>query len=236
MPVIMKTIGLIGGTSWVSTLEYYRIINETVNEKLGNAHSARCILYSVDFEEDIVKNEYNLDKITEKYIDIARKLESFGADFLIICANTLHKIVEDVQKNIKIPILHIADATGIKIVENGFKKVGLLGTKTTMEENFYKDRLKKQFGIETIVPKENEREIIHKIIHEELTYNKIKDSSREKYIKIIKNLVADGAQGIILGCTEIPLLIKENDVDIPVFDTTNIHAKAAVDYACLKIH
>jgi len=232
----MKTIGLIGGTSWLSTLEYYRIVNETVNEKLGDAHSARCILYSVDFEEDIVKNEYNWDKIIENYIDIAIKLEYFGADFLIICANTVHKIVEGVQKSIKIPILHIADATGIKIVENGFKKVGLLGTRITMEENFYKDRLKEKFGIETIIPKENEREIIHKIIHEELTYNIIKDSSKQRYIKIIRNLVDDGAQGIILGCTEIPLLIKQNDVEIPVFDTTNIHAKAAVDYACLRIH
>ena len=232
----MKTIGLIGGTSWVSTLEYYRIINETVNEKFGSAHSARCILYSVDFEEDIVKNEYNWDKIIENYIDIAKKLEYFGADFLIICANTLHKIVEDVQKSIKIPIVHIADATGSRIVENGFKKVGLLGTRTTMVENFYKDRLKEQFGIETIIPKEDEREIIHKIIIEELTYNIIKDFSKRKYIKIIKNLAADGAQGIILGCTEISLLIKQNDVDITVFDTTNIHAKAAVDYACLKIH
>ena len=232
----MKTIGLIGGTSWLSTLEYYRIVNETVNEKLGDAHSARCILYSVDFEEDIVKNEYNWDKIIENYIDIAIRLECFGADFLIICANTVHKIVEGVQKSIKIPILHIADATGIKIVENGFKKVGLLGTRITMEENFYKDRLKEKFGIETIIPRENEREIIHKIIHEELTYNIIKDSSKQRYIKIIRNLVDDGAQGIILGCTEIPLLIKQNDVEIPVFDTTNIHAKAAVDYACLRIH
>lgn len=232
----MKTIGLIGGTSWLSTLEYYRIINETVNEKLGDAHSARCILYSVDFEEDIVKNEYNWDKIIENYIDIAIRLERFGADFLIICANTVHKIVEGVQKSIKIPILHIADATGIKIVENGFKKVGLLGTRITMEENFYKNRLKEKFGIETIIPKENEREIIHKIIHEELTYNIIRDSSKQRYIKIIRNLVDDGAQGIILGCTEIPLLIKQNDVEIPVFDTTNIHAKAAVDYACLRIY
>lgn len=232
----MKTIGLIGGTSWLSTLEYYRIINETVNEKLGDAHSARCILYSVDFEEDIAKNEYNWDKIIENYIDIAIRLERFGADFLIICANTVHKIVEGVQKSIKIPILHIADATGIKIVENGFKKVGLLGTRITMEENFYKNRLKEKFGIETIIPKENEREIIHKIIHEELTYNIIRDSSKQRYIKIIRNLVDDGAQGIILGCTEIPLLIKQNDVEIPVFDTTNIHAKAAVDYACLRIY
>jgi len=227
----MKTIGLIGGTSWLSTLEYYRIINETVNEKLGDAHSARCILYSVDFEEDIIKNEYNWDKIIENYIDIAIKLEYFGADFLIICANTVHKIVEGVQKSIKIPILHIADATGIKIVENGFKKIGLLGTRTTMEKNFYKDRLKEKFGIETIIPKEKQREIINKIIHEELTYNIIKESSKQKYIKIIRNLEGDGAQGIILGCTEIPLLIKQNDVDIPVFDTTNIHAKAAVNYA-----
>ena len=230
----MKTIGLIGGTSWVSTLEYYKIINKTVNEKLGDAHSARLILYSVDFEEDILKNMDNWNNLTDNLIYISKKLEYFGADFLIICANTMHKIIDDIQKSIKIPILHIADATGIKIVEKRLKKVGLLGTKITMEEDFYKDRLKEQFGIETIVPKENEREIIHKIIHEELTQDIIKESSKQKYKKIINNLAASGAQGIILGCTEIPLLIKQKDIDIPIFDTTSIHAKAAAEYACLK--
>jgi aspartate racemase len=227
----MKTIGLIGGTSWVSTLEYYRIINETVNEKLGKEHSARCILYSVDFEEDIMRNIEKWDNITDLFIDYAKKIEYFGADFLILCANTMHKIADDVQKSINIPILHIADATGIKIVEKGFKKVGLLGTKITMEEEFYKKRLKEGFGIDAIVPERDEREIIHKIIHEELTHGIIKDSSKQKYIKIIKNLADNGAQGIILGCTEIPLLIKQNDLDIPIFDTTSIHAKAAVEFA-----
>jgi aspartate racemase len=230
----MKTIGLIGGTSWVSTLEYYKIINKTVNEKLGDAHSARLILYSVDFEEDILKNMDNWNKLTDDLVDISKKLEYFGADFLILCANTMHKIADDVQKSINIPVLHIADATGLKIVEKELKMVGLLGTNITMEEEFYKKRLKEGFDIDAIVPKKDERELIHKIIRDELTHDIIKDSSKQKYIKIIKNLVADGAQGIILGCTEIPLLIKENDLDIPVFDTTSIHAKAAADYACLK--
>jgi aspartate racemase len=229
----MKTIGLIGGTSWVSTLDYYRIINETVNEKLGKAHSARCILYSVDFEEDIVKNEHDWDEIAEFYIDTAKKLEYFGADFLLLCANTMHKIADDVQKSINSPILHIADMTGMKIVEKGLKKVGLLGTKYTMGEEFYKQKLKERFDIETIVPEESERKIVHDIIHDELTHEIIKDSSKEKYIKIINNLVSNGAEGVILGCTEIPLLIKQKDLDIPVFDTTTIHAKAAAEYAIM---
>jgi aspartate racemase len=175
----------------------------------------------------------NWDELTQSFIDNARKLEYFGADFLILCANTMHKIADDVQKSINIPILHIADVTGIKIVEKGLKKVGLLGTKTTMEEEFYKQRLKERFSIETIVPGEHEREIIHKIIHEELTHEIIKDSSKDEYTKIINNLISSGAEGVILGCTEIPLLIKKNDVDVPVFDTAEIHAKAAAEYAIM---
>lgn len=227
----MKTIGLIGGTTWLSTIEYYRIINETVKEKLGGAHSAHCILYSVDFDEFIIKHEGKWDEIAVLFIEIAKKLERSGADFLLICANTLHKIADEIQDNINIPILHIVDVTAQEILKKGLSKVGLIGTEYTMEENFYKQRLKEKFNIETIVPDPNERKIIHNIIFDELTYEIIKQSSRDKYIKIINGLISRGAEGIILGCTEIPLLIKENDVDTIIFDTTSIHAKAAVEYA-----
>jgi aspartate racemase len=227
----MKTIGLIGGTTWVSTLDYYRILNETVKEKLGGAHSAQCILYSVDFEEVIKKQGEKWDEIASSLIDIAKKLERSGADFLVICANTLHKLADEIKDNINIPILHIVDVTAEQILKNGLKRVGLLGTKYTMEENFYKKRLKDKFNIETIVPQTREREIIHNIIIDELTYEIINQSSKDKYIKIINDLISRGAEGIILGCTEIPLLINKNDINIYIFDTTYIHAKAAVEYA-----
>lgn len=227
----MKTIGLIGGTTWVSTIEYYRIINETVKEKLGGAHSAYLILYSVDFDEFIIKREGKWDEIASSFIDIAKKLERSGADFLVICANTLHKIADEIQDSIHIPILHIVDVTAEEILKKGLSKVGLIGTKYTMEENFYKQRLKQKFNIETIVPETKEREIIHNIIFNELTYEIIKQSSKDKYTKIINDLISRGAQGIILGCTEIPMLIKDNDIDTIIFDTTSIHAKSAVDYA-----
>lgn len=228
---IMKTIGLIGGTTWISTLEYYRIINETVKEKLGGAHSAHCIIYSVDFDEFILKREGKWDEIAKSFIVIAKKLEISGADFLVICANTLHKIADDIQNSVNIPLLHIVDATAEKIIEKGLKRVGLLGTKYTMKEDFYKQRLKEKFNIETIIPKYKEQKIIHDVILNELTYGIIKPSSKQKYIKITENLISNNAEGIILGCTEIPLLIKKNDFNIPIFDTTTIHAKAAVEYA-----
>jgi len=225
----MKIIGLIGGTTWISTLEYYRIINETVNEKLGGKHSASCILYSVDYEEKIIKNCDNWNEITKTFISAAKILEKAGAQLIIICANTIHKIADEVENNINIPLIHIADATGEKIVEKSIKKVGLLGTKCTMSEDFYKKRLKDKYGIETIVPDNKDQEIIDHIICKELTFNIIKKSSKQKYLRIIKKLILNGADGIILGCTEIPLLIKSSDIDIPVFNTTSIHAKKAVE-------
>jgi aspartate racemase len=227
----MKTIGLIGGTTWVSTIEYYRIINESVREKLGGAHSAHCILYSVDFDEFILKKDGKWEEIAKSFLDIAEILENSGADFIVICANTLHKLVDDIQSNINIPILHIAYVTAEKILEKGLSKVGLLGTKYTMEEDFYKDILKEKYNIETLVPEEDERKSAHNIIIEELTYEIFKNSSKQKYIDIINNLISKGAEGIILGCTEIPLIIKENDVNTITFDTTKIHAQAAVEYA-----
>jgi aspartate racemase len=227
----MKNIGLIGGTTWISTMEYYQIINKKINEKLGGSHSVKCIIYSVDFEEAILKNQGKWNVIAQIFIDIAKKLEQVGADFLIICANTLHKIASDIQKNIEIPILHIVDVTGEKIQKNNLKKIGLLGTKYTMEERFYKQRLKDKFNIETIIPEKNDRKLIHDIIINELSRNIILKSSKKKYIEVINNLLFQGAEGIILGCTEIPLLINKNDVNTQIFDTTTIHAKAAVDFA-----
>jgi aspartate racemase len=227
----MKTIGLIGGTTWVSTIEYYRIINQTINEKLGGVHSAHCILYSVDFEDSIINFGKNWDQITKSFIEIAQKLEYSGANFILICANTLHTMYDEIQNNIEIPILHIVDVTAEKIVEKGLKKVGLLGTKYTMQGEFYRKRLKEKFNIETIIPEPEEKIFIHSVIIDELTHEIIKQSSKEEYIKIIKNLISNGAEGIILGCTEIPLLIKEKDVDTHIFDTTKIHALAAVEFA-----
>ena len=227
----MKIIGLIGGTTWISTLEYYSIINETVNEKLGGKHSASCILYSVDYEEKVVKNYDNWDEISNSFISAAKTLEKAGAQLIIICANTIHKIADEVENKINVPLIHIADATGEKIVEKNIKKVGLIGTKYTMNEDFYKKRLKDKYDIETIVPSIKDQEIIDYIICEELTFNIIKKSSKKKYLNIINKLILKGARGIILGCTEIPLLIKSSDIDIPVFNTTSIHAKKAVEYS-----
>jgi len=232
----MKTIGLIGGSTWHSTKEYYRMINEETNKKLGKKHSARLILYSIDFEEIMVKNWNDFDKIAKYFIKIAKILENAGAELLIICANTPHKIADEIQKNINIPLLHIADATGEKIKEKKLKKVGLLGTKYTMNEGFIKDRIKEKYGINVIVPDISDQDIVEDIIDKELTFENIKNSSKEKYKKIIEKLISNGAEGIILGCTEIPLLIKQQDIKIPVFDTTTIHAKKAVENALKDIN
>ena len=230
----MKTIGLIGGTTWISTKEYYRILNQETNKILGKKHSAKIILYSMDFEETMVKNWDSWKEITKELIDIAKNLEKIGAECLVICANTPHRIADKIQENIEIPLIHIGDATGEKIKEKGLKKVGLLGTKYTMNEDFIKQRIKDRYNIETIVPTADEQKIIEDIIVDELTFDIIKEESKEEYLKIIEKLISGGAEGIILGCTEIPLLIKQSDIDIPVFDTTTIHAKAAVKYALRK--
>jgi len=228
----MKTIGLIGGMSWESTAEYYRIINEAVRGKLGGFHSAKIVMYSVDFEEvEQLQHKGRWDKATNLMIDAARRVERGGADFVLICTNTIHKMAGDVAANINVPLLHIADATAEKITSLGLKEIGLLGTKFTMEQDFYKGRLKEKFGIHVVTPNESEREIIHNVIYKELCLGAIKDSSREQAKAIINRLSDNGAQGIILGCTELPLLIKQEDCPIPLFDTTVIHAKAAVDYA-----
>ena len=228
----MKTIGLIGGMSWESSLEYYRIINETVKKKLGGFHSAKSIMYSVDFKIiEELQHKGKWEELTKIMIQAAKNVEIGGADFVVICTNTMHKMANDIENNIGIPLLHIADATAEKILDLGIKKAGLLGTKFTMEMDFYKNRLQDNYGINVIIPKEKERNIIHEIIFRELCVGKISQFSKNKYIKIINDLVRLGAKGIILGCTEIPLLVKQEDVNIPLFNTTEIHAKTAVEWA-----
>jgi aspartate racemase len=228
----MKTIGLIGGMSWESSLEYYRIINEGVKRRLGGLHSAKILMYSVDFEEiEKVQRPGKWDEATKLMIEAAQRLERGGADFVLICSNTMHKMSGEVQKNIGISLLHIGDATAEKIKEASFKKVGLLGTRFTMEEDFYKWRLMGRYGLEVVIPDEKGRQIVHDIIYKELCLGVIKPSSKDQFCEIIQNLVIDGAEGIILGCTEISLLIKQEDLKVPLFDTTRIHAESAVEYA-----
>jgi aspartate racemase len=228
----MKTIGMIGGMSWESTLEYYRIANETVKAKLGEKHSVECVLYSVEFGEvERLQHEGDWKALTDLMVEIARKLKRAGADFIVICTNTMHLMAEDIEREVGIEVLHIAKATGKKISESSLKKIALLGTRFTMESDFYPQILMKDFGIETITPMEKDKEIVHHIIYDELIKGIFRDESREAYQGVIERLKERGAEGVILGCTEIPLLIKQKDSSIPVFDTTEIHAIAAVEYA-----
>ena len=228
----MKTIGLIGGMSWESSLEYYRIVNETVKEKLGGLHSCKCLMYSVDFGViEALQHQNKWDELTKLMIEAAQNLKHGGADFIVICTNTMHKMAPEIEHFTGLNVLHIADVTGAAISKNQIQKVGLLGTRFTMEGDFYKKRLKDNYDIEVIIPEDTDRQIIHDIIYNELCLGVIKDDSRQKYIDIINKLCANGAEGIILGCTEIPLLIKQSDVLIPVYDTTKIHAESAVDFA-----
>ena len=228
----MKTIGLIGGMSWESSLEYYRIINEQVKEKLGGLHSAKSLMYSLNFAEiEKLQHQGKWDKLTSVMIKAAQNLEKGGADFVLICTNTMHKMADDVQDNINIPLLHLVDTTADKIKQNRLKKVGLLGTKFTMEEDFYKGRLMNKYGLDVIIPNEKDRKIIHQVIYQELCLGNIKKSSKDRYIEIINKLIESGAEAVILGCTEIPLLIQQEDVKVPLYDTTAIHAEAAVEYS-----
>ena len=228
----MKTIGLIGGMSWESSLEYYRIVNETVKEKLGGLHSCKCLMYSVDFGViEALQHQNKWDELTKLMIEAAQNLKHGVADFIVICTNTMHKMAPEIEHATGLNVLHIADVTGAAISKNQIQKVGLLGTRFTMEGDFYKKRLKDNYDIEVIIPEDADRQIIHDIIYNELCLGIIKDDSRQKYIDIINKLCANGAEGIILGCTEIPLLIKQSDVLIPVYDTTKIHAESAVEFA-----
>lgn len=228
----MKTIGLIGGISWESTLEYYRVINQYTKERLGGFHSAKVVLYSVDFAEvEVRQHQGKWDELSGLMIDAAQRVERAGAELLVICANTMHKMADDVQKNIHIPIIHIGDITAEAVKSRSIKKVGLLGTRFTMEQDFYKQRLVRKHGLEVIIPEEKEREDIHSILYNELCLGEIKERSKGTFQTIIAGLEARGAQGIILGCTEIPLLVSQEDYKIPLFDTTTLHARAAVDFA-----
>ena len=228
----MKTIGLIGGMSWESSIEYYRIINETVREKLGGLHSAKSVMYSVDFAEiEALQHEGRWEEATRQMINAAHHVEHGGADFLIICTNTMHRMADDVQEAINIPLLHIADATADNIKAKGLRKIGLLGTRFTMEEDFYRGRLVERHGLEVLIPDKGERRVVHQVIYDELVMGKIEPSSRVSYKEIIEGMILTGAEGIILGCTEIGLLVGAKDVAVPVFDTTLIHATTAVEYA-----
>ncbi|MGB6340597.1 MAG: aspartate/glutamate racemase family protein [Candidatus Aminicenantaceae bacterium] len=228
----MKTIGLIGGMSWESSLEYYRIINETAKRELGGFHSAKSLMYSVDFQEiEELQHQERWEDATRIMIDAAQRVEKGGADFVVICTNTMHLMAEDVKKNIRIPLLHITDVTAEKIKEKGHTIVGLLGTRFTMEQDFYKGRLKDNHGIDVLIPEEEERIAIHTILYDELCLGSIKTISKDKFQNIIANLEARGAEGIILGCTEIPLIVKQEDYEIFLYDTTTLHAQAAVHYA-----
>jgi aspartate racemase len=228
----MKTIGLIGGLSWESSAVYYRIINELVRDKLGGTHSAKIIMYSVDFSEfEQLQHQGDWDKLTELMIDAGMRLKNGGADFIVICTNTMHKTAEAVENQVGIPLLHIADAAATEVKKMGLRKVALLGTRFTMEQDFYKARLLEKHGIEVVIPDRGEREVIHSVIYNELVLGKVLDSSREAFVKIIGRMNDVGAEGVVLGCTEIPLLISQKDSAIPIFDTTRLHASAAVEFS-----
>lgn len=227
----LKTIGLIGGMSWESTVTYYKIINETVKEKLGGLHSAKCILYSVDFQEiEECQANGNWEKSGEILGEAAYNLEKAGADFIVICTNTMHKVVNQIKEKISIPILHIAEMTAEKILEKGLKNIALLGTKYTMEQDFYKSKLIEK-GINVIIPDKNDIETINEVIYDELCLGTINSDSKKKFLEIVDKLRSKGAEGIILGCTEIGLLIKNEDTDVPLFDTAIIHAEQAAMYS-----
>ena len=231
----MKTIGLLGGMSWESTETYYRIINERVKEKLGGLHSAKICLYSVDFDEiEKLQHSGNWAETAKILTDASKRVEAGGADFLVICTNTMHKVAPEIEYAINIPVLHIADATAEQIIAKGYDKVGLLGTQFTMEQDFYKGRLIKRYGIEVIVPDHPDRELVHNVIFNELCLGKIDKKSRIEYVRIIENLAEREAQAVILGSTEISLLVQQEHTSVPLFDTTEIHALKAVEKALME--
>lgn len=225
-------IGLIGGMSWESSAEYYRIINQTVRDRLGGVHSARCLMWSFDFDEvEALQHAGRWDEATALLIDAARRVERGGADFFLLCTNTMHRMADAVSAAVRIPLLHIADPTAERICAQQIKTIGLLGTAFTMEQDFYKGRLQRKFGLDVLVPDANDRALVHRIIYDELVRGRIEKESRDTYRAVIKRLVAGGAEAIILGCTEIMLLVKAEDSTVPLFDTTQIHAEAAVERA-----
>ncbi len=228
----MKTIGLLGGMSWESTELYYRAINEGVKNRLGGLHSAKIVLVSVDFQEIERLQHHNQWAEAGAYLaNSARQVEAAGADFLLICTNTMHKVSSQIESNISIPILHLADATAERIKQNQLKRVGLLGTRFTMEEDFYSGRLAEKYGLEVLIPSAIDRQIVHDIIYKELCLGLIQNRSKREFLRIMGQMRDRGAQGVIEGCTEIVMLVHQDDTDIPLFDTTAIHAEAAVELA-----
>lgn len=228
----MKTIGLLGGMSWESTVSYYQAINQRVSQQLGSLHSAKIALYSVDFAEiEQLQHQGEWQQTAQILTDAAKQVQAAGADFLLICTNTMHKVADEVAANIDIPLLHIADATAEQLVKDGINKVGLLGTQFTMAQDFYKGRLQHEFDIDVVVPTDAQQRKVHDVIYNQLCLGQIVDESRDYYLKVIDDLTAQGAQAIILGCTEIALLVKPQDTKAKLYDTVAIHAKAAVDMA-----
>ena len=227
----MKTIGLIGGMSWESSQTYYRLINQGVRDALGGLHSARLVMYSVDFAEiETLQHQGDWEATATILAKAARALEAAGADFMVLCTNTMHKVAEQIEQAVSIPLLHIADATASVLKSAGVTSVGLLGTRFTMEQAFYRDRLEQQ-GIRVLIPEESQRERVHGVIYDELCLGQIRDDSRQAYLDIVASLAERGAQGVILGCTEIGLLIQATDTEIALYDTTRIHAERAVRVA-----
>jgi aspartate racemase len=223
--------------SWESSVEYYRILNQLAKERLGGFHSVKCLLYSVDFAEiEAWQREGKWQETARVLAEAAKSLERGCADFLVLCTNTMHKVAGDIQSQVSIPLLHIVDATAQQVQKAGFKRIGLLGTRFTMEEDFYKSKLVREYGLEVSVPEAEEREIVDRIIFQELVIGEIKPESKKQYLRIIDNLVSNGAEGVILGCTEIGLLVHQEDCHVPLFDTTRIHAEAAFDYAWVRNH
>ncbi|MBP0495078.1 aspartate/glutamate racemase family protein [Pararoseomonas indoligenes] len=224
-----KVIGLIGGMSWESSAEYYRIINQAVRARLGGLHSARCLMWSFDFGEiEALQHAGRWDDATTEMIDAASRLERGGADFVVICTNTMHRMAEEVEAAIGVPLLHIADPTAERIRSAGLRRVGLIGTAFTMEQEFYKGRLADRHGLQVLVPSDEDRALVHRVIYEELVQGRVEAASRQAYREVIARLVERGAEAVILGCTEIMLLVQPEDSSVPLFDTTTIHAEAAV--------
>ncbi len=228
----MKTIGLIGGMSWESSAEYYRLINEAVRERLGGLHSAQSLMYSVDFAEvELLQHDGRWDDAALMMVEAASRLQYGGADFIVLCTNTMHKLASAIEAAVHIPLLHIADATAERIKALGLHTVGLLGTRFTMEEDFYSGRLVDHYGLRVLVPPASDREVVHRVIYDELCLGQIVPQSKSRYVDIMRGLVRQGAEGIILGCTEVGLLVHDGDSTVPLFDTTRIHAEVAVERA-----
>jgi aspartate racemase len=227
----MKTIGLLGGMSWESSLEYYRLINEAIKARLGGLHSAKCVMVSVDFAEiEALQHTGRWAEAAQILIEAAQNLARAGAECIVICTNTMHKVADEVQASVRVPLIHIADATAVQVKAAGLRRIGLLGTRFTMEEDFYVGRLVQRHGLDVIVPEAIERDEVHRVIYDELCLGIIRAESKARYVSIIGQLIARGAQGIILGCTEIGLLIQQADSRVPLFDTTRLHAEAAVTW------